>query len=219
MGHSLAFAASSPMLFGGRRDRYEGGGGMMRRPQVSIAGLVLTILVVALGLAAVRSGSPAWSGATVSIMLFALICSLLGVGLARGRRRVYWIGFASLGWSALLLLIIPWLFENLGQFLLAPNLFEYLDPILHPGEREEVLTPAPGGFRSMAAMPAFGGAAPAPRATDLSPFQKIGAALEVLLWAYLGGWAALWYASGPGREGPGTATTPAPDAARARETP
>jgi hypothetical protein len=164
----------------------------MRRPQVSIAGLALAVAVVALGLAAIRSGSPAWSGAMVSIMMFALIVSVLGTILARGPRRVFWLGFATLGWGALLLALIPWLYANLGQYLLAPNLFEVLDPVLHPGEEEERLGLA--GFRSMAAMGGFGGGLTS--WGDLSPFQRLGIALEVLLWAYLGGWSARALAAG-----------------------
>ena len=99
----------------------------MKRPQFSIAGLALVILIVAVGLAAIRSGSDAWSGAMFSVMAFAMIASLLGVALARGARRVSWVGFATLGWSYLLLIDVPWLYENVGQFLLAKNLWLMLD--------------------------------------------------------------------------------------------
>src|SRR4051794_9671577 len=102
----------------------------MRHPRVTIAQLILVIVVVAIGLAAIRSGSPAWSGALFSITLFAMICSLLGIALGRGTRRVYWSGFATLGWSYLLLIYVPWLHENLGQYLLAPNLFEQIEVLL-----------------------------------------------------------------------------------------
>ena len=44
--------------------------------------------------------------------------------------RVDWSGFATLGWSYLLLIYVPWLHENIGQYLLAPNLFEQLEVLL-----------------------------------------------------------------------------------------
>jgi hypothetical protein len=66
-----------------------------------------------------------------SITFFALICSFLGIALGRAMRLAYWSGFALLGWSYVLLMYIPWLSENIGQFLLAPNLFEYLDEVMH----------------------------------------------------------------------------------------
>lgn len=175
----------------------------MKRPQFSIAGLALVILIVAVGLAAIRSGSDAWSGAMFSVMAFAMIASLLGVALARGAKRVYWIGFATLGWSYLLLMYVPWLFENVGQFLLAKNLFEALEKVLHP--EGSVAIVSLGGFRSMT-LSAGGGMS----AGRLSPLQRIGAALEVLLWAYLGGWAARYFASGrPAEVVSLTASTPA----------
>lgn len=51
-----------------------------------------------------------------------------------------------------------------------------------------------GGFRSMAL--SAGGGTDAGRITDRLPLQRIGAALEALVWAYLGGWAARYFASG-----------------------
>jgi hypothetical protein len=160
----------------------------MRRPQVSIAELALVIVVVAIGLAAIRSGSAAWSGAMFSVMAFAMISSFLGVALTRGPRRAYWSGFALLGWSYLILVYVPWLNDNAGQFLLAPNLFDALDAALH-GEVQVSL----GGFRSMAL--SGGGMTTSARVAELTPFQRIGVALEALVWAYLGGWAAYAFAS------------------------
>jgi hypothetical protein len=49
----------------------------MKHPQITIAELILVVLVAAVGLAAIRSGSPAWAGAMFSITFFAMICSYL----------------------------------------------------------------------------------------------------------------------------------------------
>jgi hypothetical protein len=103
----------------------------MKRFRFTIGELILFVLVVAIGLAAIRSGSAAWAGGILSITLFAMIASILGIVLGRGLRRVYWSGFALLGWSYLFLMYVPWLHENVGQFLLAPNLFDYLAEVLH----------------------------------------------------------------------------------------
>ena len=51
----------------------------MKYPRITIAELMLFVLVTGIGLAAIRSGSPAWAGAMFSITFFAMICSLLGV--------------------------------------------------------------------------------------------------------------------------------------------
>jgi hypothetical protein len=192
----------------------------MKRPKITIAHLIIVVVVAAIGLAAIRSGTAAWAGAMFSITFFAMICSLLGVALGRGMRRIYWLGFATLGWSYLLLVYTPWLDRMVGRFLLAPNLFAYLEEILHAD------SPGPSGLQSLpvgllgaaATAGGFGGLPPAESVEELSDFQRIGLAMEALLWAFLGGWVACYFASGRnggghegapevGRQRPGDETT------------
>lgn len=167
----------------------------MKRRRITIAHIVLVVLIAAIGLAAIRSGSTAWAGAMVSITFFVMICSLLGVVLERGMRRVYWLGFASLGWSYLLLTFAPWLDVKVGQFLLAPNLFAQLNEVLHPDAQ------GVSGFQSVpvwilgstVTSGAMGGGS---GAADLADFVWIGVSMEALLWAFIGGWVACYFASG-----------------------
>jgi hypothetical protein len=165
----------------------------MRR--ISIRTLMAFIVISAVGLAAVRSGSAAWAGVLFSITFFALTSSFLGITLGRGTRRVYWSGFALLGWSYLILVYTPWLNEQVGRFLLAPNLFEYLAEVLHaerPGGGMQSVPPALLGADATA-----GGFDPGGwSVSDLSDLERIGVALEALLWAFLGGWTAIYFASG-----------------------
>jgi len=169
----------------------------MNRPRITIAQIILFVLVAAIGLAAIRSGSAAWAGAMFSITFFAMICSFLGIAYGRGMRRIYWSGFATLGWSYLLLIYTPWLQGNVGRFLLAPNLFAVLEEVLHPDSQ------AGGGMQSLpveivgaaATAGGFSGGVPG-RVEDLSDFVRIGLAMEALLWAFLGGWVACYFASG-----------------------
>jgi hypothetical protein len=177
----------------------------MKNPQITIAHLILIILVVAVALAAIRSGSAAWAGAMFSITFFAVICSLLGVALGRGMRRVYWSGFATLGWGYLLLVFAPWLDGKVGEYLLAPNLFAHIYEVLHPDPQ------AGGGLQNVpveilgatATGGAFGGggfAIAVRRAEAISSFARIGVAIEALLWAFLGGWVACYFALRRDRE-------------------
>lgn len=55
------------------------------------------MLVAGIGLAALRSGSPAWATAMLSIMFFVMTCPLLGAVLDRGLPKTFWSGFATLG--------------------------------------------------------------------------------------------------------------------------
>lgn len=199
----------------------------MRRFRLSIAGLLVVVAVAAVGFAAIRVASAAWSGALYSLTFFLLIGSLLGIGFGRGTRRTFWIGFAALGWGYVVLHYVPWNGRYLGPYLLAPNLFEELYDRIHiPDEVRNAkgFTPAMrgmrgdgapagsgfsgmgmgGGFRMMAG---FGGpAAPGPTLADPLVFDRIGMALEALIWAFLGGWMARYFAAG-------RVARPMPDAA------
>jgi hypothetical protein len=171
----------------------------MQRPRMKIAHIILVVLVVAIGLAAIRSGAATWAGVMDSITFFALISSFLGIALGRGMRRVFWTGFAARGWSYLLLLYIPWLNGKVGRFLLAPNLFVMLEEVLHPDSQDgSGMKSLPFGTLAAAATGGgFGGGPSAASAVeDLSDFVRIGVTIEALLWAFLGGWVACYFASG-----------------------
>jgi hypothetical protein len=176
----------------------------MKLPRITIAELMLVVLVIGIGLAALRNPSPAWAGAMLSITIFLMICSLLGIGLGRGLRRAYWLGFAVLGWSYLLLNHVPFLYDHVGQFLLAPNLLGYIDVLFESGSSGK------GGLQSlplemfgaMATGGGFGGGPPA-SFKDLPDIVRIGLAMEALLWASLGGRVAAYFASGRDREAQG----------------
>jgi hypothetical protein len=167
--------------------------------RISIRSIMIFIIAAGISLAAIHSGSRAWSGAMISITFFTMVCSLLGVALTRGVRRIYWSGFATLGWSYLLLMYAPWLDHKVGQFLLAPQLFPYLADVLYSGPQ------AGGGLQSVPAWPlgamatgggfggGFGGGS---GIANLPAFIRIGEAIEALLWAFLGGWVAVYFASG-----------------------
>ncbi|SIO56785.1 hypothetical protein SAMN05444166_5294 [Singulisphaera sp. GP187] len=184
----------------------------MKRPRITIAHIILIVAISAVAFAAIRSGSASWAGAMTSITFFVMICSLLGVALERGMRRVYWSGFATLGWGYLILLYAPWVDQRIGPHLLAPNLFTYLADVLQP-------TPTGGtggGFQSVPVgivgatetSGGFGGA----MTPNVPEYQRIGEALEALLWAFAGGWVACYFASRRERDNDPQAAQPAPQA-------
>jgi len=169
----------------------------MRR--FSIRMLMAVIVVSAVGLAAIRNCSAVWAGAMFSITYFTLICSILGIVFGRKMRRVYWSGFAVLGWGYLFLLYVPFLYDNVGRLLLAPNLFEYLEEVLHANSQGGGLQSLPLGMLGAAAT---GGGFSGPTGIDaISDCVRIGIAMEALLWAALGGYVACYFASGHGGEG------------------
>jgi hypothetical protein len=76
---------------------------MMRFMRFSIAGLMGAVLIVALGLAALRSASATWSSATF-LATCGLLCLALVGAVCRGEaERAWWLGFALFGWGYLAL--------------------------------------------------------------------------------------------------------------------
>ncbi len=191
----------------------------MRRFRFSIAGLIGVVCLAAIGLAAIRASSAPWAGALTSITYFSLIASFLGIVFRRGSRRVFWIGFALLGWSYIALNYSTWGALVVRHYLLAPNLADVLFEVIHPDEASERGSVSGiGGFMGMGGMGggmgggmrnmAIGGvAAGPPSPTTASPLAitQIVICLEALLWAYLGGWAARYFASRRGDDTPSPA--------------
>jgi hypothetical protein len=167
----------------------------MRR--FSIRSVMAFIIVVGISLAAIRISTAPWSGAMFSITFFTMVCSLLGVALTRGLRRTYWSGFAALGWSYLLLTNAPWLKREVGPYLLAPQLFPYLAEVLDSNAQGGGgLQSVPvGTFGAAATGGAFVGGVGGAGGRYLPDFIRIGVAIEALLWAFLGGWVARYFAS------------------------
>jgi hypothetical protein len=76
--------------------------------RISIAATLGWVVAFALGFAALVNASEFWSGATLLLMLVALLASVLGT-ILRGWRGGGWLGFAVFGWVYLLLLITSWM--------------------------------------------------------------------------------------------------------------
>ena len=212
----------------------------MPKRRFTIAGLIGLVALAGLAAAAITAATSAWAGFWYSATFFALFASLLGVGFGRGTRRVFWAGFAALGWGYMLLQYVPIFGLYLGPRLLAPSMFAPVFERVHPDSPGrggmgmggmgnmifQQLDQEPagsgmepvgsmgggGGFRSLTPTPpqAFGGfgGGPAPpngtapaSSPDALPnflaFQRIGMALEALIWATLGGWAARYFAARP----------------------
>jgi hypothetical protein len=73
----------------------------MRRPRVSIAGLMGVVVLAALGFAAIRLGPEATSGAMTLVTCAVLLLAIVGAVSRQGGRRAWWLGFALFGWAYL----------------------------------------------------------------------------------------------------------------------
>jgi hypothetical protein len=75
-------------------------------PRVSIASLMFVVVLVAVGIAALRNPSYWGTSAIYSVTLALLIFSTAGVIFRKGESRLHWAGMAFFGWSYLIVAIV-----------------------------------------------------------------------------------------------------------------
>lgn len=72
---------------------------MSRTIRFSIAGLMGAVLIVAIGLAALRSASEIWAGVIFLSTCGVLALAIVGIFCRREAERAWWLGFALFGWG------------------------------------------------------------------------------------------------------------------------
>jgi hypothetical protein len=73
----------------------------MRRPRVSIGGLMGVVVLAALGFAAIRFGPETTSGAMTLATCAVLLLAIVGAVCRQRVRQAWWLGFALFGWAYL----------------------------------------------------------------------------------------------------------------------
>lgn len=79
----------------------------MRRFRVSIAGLMVVVLFVAVGVAALREATEVWSGVLFALTVAAMAFAGLRAAYREGTKRAFWAGFALFGSIYLALAFAP----------------------------------------------------------------------------------------------------------------
>src|SRR4029453_1881329 len=74
----------------------------------SLRQLLIGIALIAVALLALRSASPVWVMVLLSLTLLVLAASPLVALYRQGPQRAYWIGFATMGWFYMLVLLYCW---------------------------------------------------------------------------------------------------------------
>src|SRR5262249_4847118 len=80
----------------------------MRRPRISIVGMMGIVLFVALSLAAFGGATVFWASVMFTLTVATLCAATTWAILRRGTPRRFWTGFAIFGWAYLLLTFGPW---------------------------------------------------------------------------------------------------------------
>jgi hypothetical protein len=79
----------------------------MRRIRFNIASLLVIILIIGVGFAALRESNDLWDSGVFTLTLGVLLISILLALHRMESRRAFWIGFALFGWVYVALTAIP----------------------------------------------------------------------------------------------------------------
>jgi hypothetical protein len=82
-------------------------GSSMRRFRFTISSLLILVLFLGIGFAALREANDLWDSGVLTLTIGALLVSVLLAIHRSEKRRAYWVGFALFGWGYLGLTSIP----------------------------------------------------------------------------------------------------------------
>jgi hypothetical protein len=97
------------------------------------------IVVVAFGMAGLRSPTPLWAGAFYTLTLAGLGLAIPGIVYRRGSRRAFWVGFAAFGWGYWLASLSPWVGEAIAPHLVTSTVIEAAEGLLRHRTSEDLL--------------------------------------------------------------------------------
>src|SRR5947209_18313288 len=95
----------------------------MRRIRFNIASLLVVVLILAVGFAALRESNDLWDSGLFTLTLTVLLISILVSVHRSDARRAFWLGFALLGWTYLALSVVP----SIESRLITTKALAYLD--------------------------------------------------------------------------------------------
>jgi hypothetical protein len=113
-----------------------------RRLRFSIAGLLLAILAIGSGLAALCRPSNLAANTVFSLLVLALSIAVIAALYRNGPARAFWTGFLAFGSSYAVLSLTP-SYQNLGHRLLTTVILDMLYPSIPPLPRSTNTKPSP----------------------------------------------------------------------------
>ena len=123
-------------------DSISSGDRAMRCIRFNIASLLIVVLFVAVGFAALRESNDLWDSGLFTLTLTVLLVSMLLAIHRTEARRAFWIGFALFGWIYLGLSLVP----SIESRLLTTKAIAYLDSKV-PGRSQRS---SPSSLRGLA---------------------------------------------------------------------
>ena len=98
----------------------------MSKPRFSLLLLLGAVAVVGAMCVALRSRTLVCASVTLSTAYCVLIASLVIATTCRGAMRVFWLSFAIVGWSHLLLALTPWFAEGTSDVMFSRYCLDWL---------------------------------------------------------------------------------------------
>jgi hypothetical protein len=179
----------------------------MRLRRFSIASMMGFVVLLAVGMAALRYPTKLWASLFLSVTLVVLVVAVLGGLFRRGLDRSFWAGFALCGWFYFILSCGPWFNDVVSPLLFTTACLDLIYPHVAAPEQTAMVLMEPG---SIGLAGGFGGPPPPPKSIwdhwwdidnaaagfsvannfDVNrslPFQLIGHSLLALIFGYTGG--------------------------------
>ncbi len=177
------------------------------RARFSIAGLMVAVLLLAVGFAGLRTATALWASAVFTLTVTLLATALLGAAASRGRLRMACLGFSIFGWVYLLTTFWLWPGPNgvSPPPFLTKALLDAVQPAsktpavmtVDPGPAGEMRTESPPmvntiipGTVNLATSAPFAG-----RVINLLHYRRIGHTLAAVAFGLLGGLLATLFSA------------------------
>ena len=163
----------------------------------SLATLLLVVLFVAIGCAALVNATEIWRQAIVTLTIVVLVVATLAATCIGGRTRPFVVGFSVAGWIYLVLVSVSAL--ELRDDLLTDKAISLLFKTMHGDAESNVISftgdslmiDTPYSVTGLDTSGMFGGTTPmVNNATQVNyfDFSGIGHALCTMIVAFVGGW-------------------------------
>jgi hypothetical protein len=116
----------------------------MKHFRFSIRGLMVVIVLLGIGFAALRYPTPFWTNVWYSFTVASLTLAVPAAVYRRGEQRAFWVGFAACGWVYYLLALAPWLEREAGFQLVTTTMLDLMAP--HIVQTDYLVRGYVGGF-------------------------------------------------------------------------
>ena len=173
----------------------------MKRFRFSIAGLMAMILLLAIGMAALRDPTTLWASALFTAAVILCTASFLGAMAHRGVLRFSWAGIAVFGWVYLIISLGPWPGNLVGLPPLLPShlMDRFQAYIVSDGRTSYMIEERfDTDFKNMKTNRIIEGAGPPQpggfKTVDMTIYQQIGHSLGAMLFGIMGAFAGRFFA-------------------------